>query len=168
MRDTLSLGICLFHSLRELHARRILHRNIKPGNVIIDTQTSLLHTTLVDIGLAHTVLGEMLSDADAVETVRYTSPEQAGAMDVDVAEPADLYSAGILLYECLTGHPPFRGHSVGNLLFEHMTVPVPRTARLAGTDPASVGRGRATAVAQGPARPLPVGRRQCWPICRRS
>ena len=56
VRDTLSLGICLFHSLRELHTRRILHRNIKPGNVIIDSRDSPLRATLIDIGLAHTVL----------------------------------------------------------------------------------------------------------------
>ena len=46
-------------------------------------------------------------------------------MDVDVAEPSDLYSAGILLYECLAGRPPFAGQTVGKILFEHMTAPVP-------------------------------------------
>ena len=125
IRDTLSLGICLFHALHELHGRRILHRNIKPGNVIVDNRYSLLRATLIDIGLAHTVLAEKLADEHAAQTVLYTSPEQAGAMDVDVAEPADLYSAGILLFECLTGHTPFQGDTVGKLLFEHMTAPVP-------------------------------------------
>ena len=56
IRETLSLGICLLHALRELHVRRILHRNIKPGNVIIDDRPSMLRATLIDIGLAHTVL----------------------------------------------------------------------------------------------------------------
>ncbi len=126
VRDTLSLGICLFHSLHELHSRHILHRNIKPGNVIIDGRYRSLCATLIDIGLTQAALVEILPDQQAAETVLYTSPEQAGAMDVDVAEPADLYSAGILLYECLTGHTPFQGDSVGKLLFEHMTAPVPK------------------------------------------
>ncbi len=124
VRDTLCLGICLLHALRELHTRRILHRNIKPSNVIIDSRYSSLGATLIDIGLAHTVLASMLSDKLAATAMLYTSPEQAGAMDVDVAEPSDLYSAGILLYECLSGHTPFAGDTVGKLLFEHMTAPV--------------------------------------------
>ncbi len=123
--ETLQLGICLFHSLSALHARRILHRNIKPGNVILNRDNGCLHATLIDIGLAHTVLASMLSDKLGASEVLYTSPEQAGAMDVDVAEPADLYSAGIVLYECISGHPPFAGDTVGKLLFEHMTAPVP-------------------------------------------
>ncbi len=126
VRDTLSVGVCLLHALRALHMRRILHRNIKPGNVIIDSRCTPLRATLIDIGLAHTVLANTLSDKLAATAVLYTSPEQAGAMDVDVAEPSDLYSAGILLYECLAGHTPFSGDTVGKLLFEHMTAPVPQ------------------------------------------
>ncbi len=126
VRDTISLGICLFHTLHELHARHILHRNIKPGNVVLDSRNARLNATLIDIGLTQAVLVEILPDDLAAETVLYTSPEQAGAMDVDVAEPSDLYSAGILLYKCLTGRTPFQGDSVGKLLFEHMTAPVPK------------------------------------------
>jgi two-component system sensor kinase len=63
----------------------------------------------------------------------YLSPEQAGAMDVDVGEPSDLYSVGILLYECVSGRPPFTGTSVGEILFQHMTSPVPEL-RLSGAE----------------------------------
>ena len=125
IRETLSIAICVFHGLRELHVRRVLHRNIKPSNVIIDDRYSMLRAKLVDIGLAHTVLAGGLPDEQALCAPLYTSPEQAGSVDVDVAEPSDLYSAGIVLYECLTGRPPFCGETVGKILFEHMTAPVP-------------------------------------------
>jgi len=125
VRETLSIGISVFHALRELHLRHVLHRNIKPANVIIDDRYSVLRAKLIDVGLAHALLTTVLPDRQALRTALYTSPEQAGSMDVDLAEPADLYSAGIVLYECLAGQPPFAGHTVGKILFEHMTAPVP-------------------------------------------
>ena len=125
VRETLSIGICMFHALRELHVRHVLHRNIKPGNVIIDDRFSVMRAKLIDVGLIHTVLANTLADRQTLQTAHYTSPEQAGSMDVDVAEPSDFYSAGVVLYECLTGRPPFSGPTVGKILFEHMTAPVP-------------------------------------------
>ncbi|MHB8971643.1 MAG: ATP-binding protein [Pirellulaceae bacterium] len=125
LHETLSMAVCMFHALRELHAHRVLHRNIKPSNVILDERSSVLRVKLVDIGLGHTVLANGLSDEQARCAALYTSPEQAGSVDVDVAEPSDLYSAGIVLYECLAGRPPFCGETVGKILFEHMTAAVP-------------------------------------------
>ena len=60
----------------------------------------------------------------------YLSPEQAGSIDADVAEPSDLYAAGIVLFHCLAGRTPFTGDTVGTVLFEHMTTPVPELRSL--------------------------------------
>ncbi|MCU0962092.1 MAG: ATP-binding protein [Pirellulaceae bacterium] len=125
VRDTLLLAVCMFRSLRQLHAQRALHRNIKPGNIILDERSAVHQAALIDVGLAHTILAGELPDEQAVRAALYTSPEQAGSMDVDVAEPSDLYAAGIVLYECLMGRPPFPGTTVGAVLFEHMTALVP-------------------------------------------
>ncbi len=125
VRETLSIGISMFQALRELHVRHVLHRDIKPSNVIVDDRFSVPRATLVDVGLTDTVLADALSSPHALRAALYSSPEQAGSMDVDVAEPSDLYSAGIVLYECLAGRPPFAGRTVGKILFEHMTAPVP-------------------------------------------
>ena len=80
---------------------------------------------LVDIGLGRGDLLNISAEHQTLESVLYLSPEQAGSVDVDVGEPSDLYSVGVVLYECLAGHPPFQGGTVGEVLFEHMTVPVP-------------------------------------------
>ncbi len=122
--ETLRVAVCLCTTLRELHVRRVLHRNIKPSNVIVSDAGSLRRVVLIDIGLAR---GDLLnaSAQPSLASVLYLSPEQAGSVDIDVGESSDLYSVGALLYECLAQHPPFRGQTVGEVLFEHMTAPVP-------------------------------------------
>ncbi len=122
--ETLRVAICVCTTLRDLHGRRVLHRNIKPSNVIVNGQGTVVRAVLTDIGM---LFGNLLgmNQQQARESVLYLSPEQTGSVDVDVRESSDLYSVGILLYECLTGRPPFRGKTFGDILFEHMTVPVP-------------------------------------------
>jgi signal transduction histidine kinase/CheY-like chemotaxis protein/tetratricopeptide (TPR) repeat protein len=61
----------------------------------------------------------------AVDDALYLSPEQAGSLDYDVSEPADLYSAGAVLFHMLAGHSPFQGATVGEVLLQHMTARVP-------------------------------------------
>ncbi len=122
--ETLHAGICLFTTLRELHARRVLHRNINPRNIVVNDSGPLHRATLIDVGIP----GPDLSNDAAqpsLESVLYLSPEQAGSVDMDVGESSDLYAAGVVLYECLALRPPFRGKTVGEILFEHMTAPLP-------------------------------------------
>jgi len=122
--ETLRLAICLCQSLRELHACQRLHRNIKPSNIVVNAAGPVVRAALIDIGLAHGDLLHVLPEQQSPELALYVSPEQAGAMDVDVGEASDLYSVGVVLYECLAGQPPFRGETVGEILFQHMTAPV--------------------------------------------
>ncbi|HYW80968.1 MAG TPA: serine/threonine-protein kinase, partial [Thermoguttaceae bacterium] len=123
--ETLSLGCCLLSALKDIHEHRVLHRDIKPTSIIVDDHLPLTSATLVDFGPARSAASQLPLRRQSTESVLYMSPEQTGSIDHDVGEPADLYSAGVLLFECLAGHPPFRGDTVGNALFEHMTVPVP-------------------------------------------
>ena len=124
-RESLAVGVCLFLALRDLHQHGVLHRNIKPANVIVNDNTAIQRATLCDVGLARNLLANRRSDQQSLDAALYASPELAGAMDVDVGEPSDLYSAGLVLYECLAGHPPFAGNTVGKILFDHVTAPVP-------------------------------------------
>lgn len=125
VRDALVVGRCLFAALRQVHDNGILHRDIKPANIIVDEAEPLTRATLVDFGLARTALLHPLNRTPPVGTVRYMSPEQAGLLDQEPGEQADLYSAGVVLFECLAGRPPFTGTTVGDLLRQHLNVTPP-------------------------------------------
>ena len=100
----------------------VLHRDVKPANVIVEEGIPLHKATLIDFGLARSAnLDASIRDQWA-GTAQYLSPEGAGLLDHDVTECSDLYSVGIVLYECLLGRPPFAGKSVGEVLRQHMTV----------------------------------------------
>ncbi len=124
VREALAVCLGVVRTLSEMHGRHVLHRNVRPSNIILDDAPAGPHARLIDIGLACADASMELAE-EAVRGALYTSPEQAGSVDADVAAPADLYSAGIVLYECLAGRPPFLGTTVGHVLFEHLTAPVP-------------------------------------------
>ena len=130
LREVLTAGCCLFSALKDLHSHRVLHRDVRPANVIVNEDLPLTKATLVGFGPARTVPSGASVRDQPVETALYMSPEQAGSLDYDVGEPSDLYSAGIVLFECLAGHPPFTGDSVGGVLFQHMTARVPELRSL--------------------------------------
>jgi serine/threonine protein kinase len=89
--------------LGEIHARGLVHRDVKPGNVIVD---GARRAVVVDFGLVQRMTDEMVSDAGrVVGTYRYMSPEQARGERVDGR--ADLYSVGTMLYELIAARPPF-------------------------------------------------------------
>ena len=128
--DTVTLGRALLTALSAAHAREVLHRDVKPANVIVNEGTPLREATLIDFGLARsTELDSSIRD-QWVGTAQYLSPEGAGLLDQDVTECSDLYSAGIVLFECLAGRPPFQGQSVGEVLRQHMTVQPPELRSL--------------------------------------
>ncbi|MCY2996301.1 MAG: ATP-binding protein [Planctomycetota bacterium] len=119
--ESLQLGQGLFTALLAVHRLGVLHRNIKPANVIVVPSDTQLRAVLVDTGLAHTLQLDARLGDQSLQTVRYLAPEQAGLLDADVAEYSDLYSAGIVLFECLAGRPPFAGRTVHEVLRQHVT-----------------------------------------------
>lgn len=109
----------LLELLALLHAESVLHRDLKPGNLLLGPEGRLC---LLDFGLARLGPSE---GAAAVGSVWYTSPEGAGLLQRDVAEASDLYSAGAVLFHCLCGRPPFLGESIGSVLRQHLSSPLP-------------------------------------------
>src|SRR5262249_12891421 len=85
----------------------------------------LQRAVLIDFGLARSARLDASLRDQPVGTVRYVSPEQAGLLEHGVDERSDLYAAGVVLFECLAGKPPFQGSDVGEVLRQHLTVRPP-------------------------------------------
>ena len=123
----------LGRGLAAAHRVGLVHRDVKPGNIMMPAGHP---AKLIDFGLA--LLGAEPDDGDrAVGTFLYTSPEQSGMLKRPVDGRSDLYSLGVVLFECLTGRLPFEAEDVGELLRLHLTAPVPDLIELCpGLDPA--------------------------------
>jgi serine/threonine-protein kinase len=112
-------------ALREAHAAGLIHRDIKPGNVMLCERGGLHDTVkLLDFGLVlpqgGTTADERLTQEGAVAgTPAYMSPEQAGGRE-DLGPRSDIYSLGALAYFLLTGRPPFAGRSPVQVLAAHL------------------------------------------------
>jgi serine/threonine-protein kinase len=106
--------------------RGVIHRDIKPANVILDTDGSAVVT---DFGISKVLAGNtrLTRTGLVIGTPEYMSPEQCGGDEVTGA--SDQYSMGALLYQMLTGHPPFRGTTVEVLLGHVQGVPEPIRAQ---------------------------------------
>ena len=108
-------------ALEHAHARGIVHRDLKPANVWIDDDG---HARLGDFGLATTEARARVSGGTLVGTVAYLPPEQA--LGEAAGPSSDLYSLGALLYEMLTGQPPFPGDDAVSIISQHLHAdPVP-------------------------------------------
>jgi signal transduction histidine kinase len=128
--DTLAVGRGVLRALRAAHERGVLHRDVKPANVVVGEGSPPERVTLIDFGLARNgQLHPSLRDLP-VETIAYISPEQAGLTHAEVGERSDLYSAGVLLFECLAGRPPFQGVTAGEILRQHLTARAPELRAL--------------------------------------
>lgn len=113
--------------LQEAHAKGIVHRDLKPSNLMLAAGRAegREHLKVLDFGLAKIIdnVDTSLSSHGFLGTAAYASPEQITGGMVD--HRSDLYSAGVLLYQFLTGYRPFRGQSM-KIMFQHVTAPPPR------------------------------------------
>jgi eukaryotic-like serine/threonine-protein kinase len=106
-RDVLRVGLSLADALAHAHARGVIHRDVKPQNVIVPDEPGRAAAKLLDFGVAHLAGDEPLTrTGDVVGTLAYMAPEQAAGERVD--ERADLYSLALVLYEALAGANPVR------------------------------------------------------------
>ncbi|MCX6363818.1 MAG: serine/threonine-protein kinase [Actinobacteria bacterium] len=110
--DVAALGVELLDALACAHSQGIIHRDIKPQNVMLD---SVGHVKVMDFGIARLMDADTLTqDGDVIGTVAYMSPEQAAGRRVGPS--SDVYSAGMVLYELLAGEHPLRGQTPAETL----------------------------------------------------
>ena len=108
------------------HDRQIVHRDVKPSNILFDPAGE---PKVADFGLAKRAVGADLTTTGAVMgTPAYMSPEQAGGRTKFVGPPADVWALGVILYECLVGARPFDGETTDDIL-EQVRTAAPRRPR---------------------------------------
>ncbi len=121
LEDTVRIGGQVAHALEHAHGRGVVHRDVKPGNVWLQENGS---ARLGDFGLAVALdRSRLTAEGMMLGTVAYMAPEQAMGRPPDAR--SDLYSLGAMLYEMLTGRPPFLGDEAVAIISQHIgTAPV--------------------------------------------
>ncbi len=117
----LNIGIQLASAVNSLHQNRIIHKDIKPSNIIINQATGIVKLT--DFSIASRLSKEtpQINSANLVEgTVAYMSPEQTGRMNRTLDYRSDFYSLGVTFYEMLTGELPFISNDILELVHCHI------------------------------------------------
>ena len=127
----IDIVIQILRAARSAHRRGVIHRDLKPHNVILDEEGRVRVT---DFGIARAGASDMTLTGSIMGTAQYLSPEQAQGFAVTAA--SDLYSIGVILYELLTGVVPFEGESAVAIAFKQVAAePYPPSALRPGIPP---------------------------------
>jgi serine/threonine-protein kinase len=153
-RGNLGVGRTVFlieqvaSALDAAHAHSLVHRDVKPGNILLEESTD--HAYLTDFGVAkQTTARGLTSTGHFLGTVEYAAPEQIEGGPVDAR--TDVYALGCVLYECLTSSPPFAHGTEHAVLHAHLVDPPPSVTRLRPELPHALDGVIATALAKDPA-----------------
>lgn len=121
--DVIRYGVQICGALEHAHGEGVIHRDLKPGNLLLDLRDRI---KLSDFGIARDNTATALTAAGkTVGTFAYMAPEQIQGVP-PISIKTDLYALGCVLFELLTGRPPFQAESDVNLLFQHLKEDPPR------------------------------------------
>ena len=146
-------------ALQTAHDEGVIHRDVKPENILL---TRSGHALLADFGIARAPAGNTAAETVtqtglAIGTVAYMSPEQAlGERELDTR--ADIYALGCVLYEMLTGAPPFTGPTAMSVLSKHITAPPPELRAILPDIAVSISSAVSRALAKEPSERFSSGR----------
>ncbi|MDP2138773.1 MAG: protein kinase, partial [Candidatus Didemnitutus sp.] len=163
MADRLELFARVCVALQHAHQKGIIHRDLKPSNILVAQHAGVPSPKVIDFGIAKATQGRLSEQAlltgldQFIGTPAYMSPEQAELRDLDIDTRSDVYSLGVLLYELLTGRPPYDPQSLVRAgiqeirrIIREVEPPRPstRVLTLADADRATVARLRSAAPGQ--------------------
>ncbi|HEY4179716.1 MAG TPA: serine/threonine-protein kinase [Kofleriaceae bacterium] len=122
-RQSVKITVDVLRALEYAHGRGVIHRDMKPSNVLVRAHDGM--GTVMDFGIAKmTTSTKLTATGQTMGTVRYMSPEQVRGQEVDVR--TDIYSLGATLYESLTGDTPFDGNTHFEIMTKHLSEPAKR------------------------------------------
>lgn len=123
---TITLALDITGALSAVHRAGLVHRDVKPDNIIVNPQGLAWLVDFEFVTRQATTVGEAVAG-----TLLYSAPEQSGVLNRPIDGRSDLYSLGAVLFECLTGAPPFNPRDIGELLRAHATSTPPDPRSLA-------------------------------------
>ncbi len=132
--EAVEMTLQILKGIAHAHDHRIIHRDIKPQNILMTKNGTL---KILDFGIARALSETALTETNHVMgSVQYLSPEQAKGQSTD--ESSDIYSIGIVLYELLTGHPPFNGETPVSVAIKHIQEELPSIRKERPSIPQSI------------------------------
>jgi serine/threonine protein kinase len=159
----LELFTSVCHAVQHAHQKGIIHRDLKPSNILVTLHDGVPVPKVIDFGIAKATQGRLTDSTvftafeQFIGTPAYMSPEQAEMSGLDIDTRSDIYSLGVLLYEFLTGRPPFDPNTLLNAgldeirrIIREVDPPRPSTrlSTLANADQSTIARQRGLGAAQ--------------------
>jgi eukaryotic-like serine/threonine-protein kinase len=132
-RRAIGIAKQMLVAARFAHRRNVIHRDLKPHNVILDDEDTV---KVMDFGIARAGASDITEAGAIMGTAQYLSPEQAQGRPV--TEASDLYSIGIVVFEMLTGRAPFDGDSAVAIALKHVNQPAPSPRQFVPTIPSEL------------------------------